>query len=294
MTRSGREICGQCGVAMPTRSPHCRVCGHGERVIAPPPRFGAFWVGLSVVQECDSCGRPVSVTGAGADGTSCGHCGGESPIGRGAWAGILRFAHDVGDLSGPDPEGEPTRADHPVGDANPYRTVGVTASSVTRRVPARGEAGRLDVLARPGAPLCRRCREPVAWVPKPRPAALTRCSGCGDEQVAGAPDALDHLAVKALATPAAPEPAGDESAATPLKCPVCGASLPAVGTGGLVPCSYCRTASLVPPDPTLGLEAVAPRWWLLFKGCSPLRELLIQGGERDRVGRVLEPAGEGN
>lgn len=175
-----------------------------------------------------------------------------------------------------------------IGARNPYRSLGLRGVAVRRALPAVREEGRIDVVVRPGSPFCSSCGSPHIWKPGARSSATLRCAGCEEQRAAGVPTAVDHLAVKAVHLPRrAPIEVEAEQAAA-LKCPVCGASLPPEDAGGLTRCDYCETKSLVPPDLTSRLAAIAPRWWLLFKGCSPLRERIILGGEQDTVGQIVE------
>jgi hypothetical protein len=279
-------ICRACGVVAPEKGSVCAVCKRalGEtRVTVPGASAETFWVAVRCGFTCNSCKFLAPLDALDADGAvECAHCGLRQRFEVAEWRDGLAFAHAVGDLAGPSPEG---RAPHPtlwIGSENPYAKVGSVAT-FERTAASAGK--QLDVEAAPGHPVCRKCHVPVS-VSSPAPGAvITRCGQCGDQHSYALTDAERALSDAVVAV-VADEHLADrkraqtrttEAGVTTLTCPACGAPL-SLGDGGrLVTCSFCKAACLVSARLVAQRTQAAPEpsvWWILFRGPSAKRREL--------------------
>ena len=113
----------------------------------------ALWVAVRCSFVCNQCRFPAPLDALDADGAvDCGSCGLHQRFEVEAWREALDFAHAVGDLAGPAPEG---RHPHPtlwIGSENPHARVGDTQTFDRRSgISANG----LAIEVAPGHPVCR-------------------------------------------------------------------------------------------------------------------------------------------
>lgn len=203
---------------------------------------------------------------------------------------ILQFAHDVADLSGPEPEG---LAPHPlvwIGGDNPHAGVGLS-HAFGRDVSNETAAIGLSVQAAPGHPVCHSCEVPVEAALRGRGACATRCPRCGDQatyEVPHAALALSPALVAAVADlhrtdrPQARTTTG-QTGILALSCPSCGGNLRPAAAGApgadsrLYACAYCNATCVVPHHAAARARDARPEpdvWWLLMRGPSSLRASL--------------------
>ena len=287
-------ICRHCGVVAPARGQACEVCKRPlaeTRGPAPAQPIDHCWVAVRCGFTCNSCRFLAPLDTLDADGAvECAHCGLRQRFDVELWQQGLAFAHSVGDLSGPNPEG---RNPHPVlwiGSENPHVPTGTT------RTFEHAEFGTLALDAAPGHPVCGRCREPVALA-VPRPGAVeTSCPRCGDRATHAISDAAVAL-YPALVAAVSEEHRRDRPRAhakataagvIALSCPSCGAPLDLQEMGTVHTCRYCRASCVVPHQSVARALHKTPEpavWWLFFQGISDeRRELLSPGAPPD-----LEP-----
>jgi hypothetical protein len=285
-------ICRQCGVVAPLQGHTCEVCKQPlaqVRVAAPAHAPDHAWVAVRCGFTCNSCRFLAPLDALDADGAvECGHCGLRQRFDTELWREGLAFAHAVGDLAGPAPEG---RNPHPVlwiGSENRHVDTGVT------RTFEQATFGVLAIDAAPGHPVCGRCREPLG-VSVPRPGAVeTHCPRCGDRAVHALSDGARSL-LPALTAAVSEELRSDRpkarAAATSagvvsLSCPSCGAPLELVERGTVHTCRYCRASCIVPHQSVaraLARPAEPAVWWLFFHGLSEERRALQSAPAEDEA-----------
>ena len=288
--RSGTEtaepisICRRCGVVAPLRGTACAVCTRPlaeTRTEIAAPSADTFWVAVRCAFTCNSCKFLAPLDGLDADGAvECAHCGLRQRFEVTSWVDALDFAHAVGDLAGPSPEG---RNPHPalwIGSENPHAAVGDT------RTFDRTESGVLALDAAPGQPVCRACTVPLSVSVTGPGAATARCPRCGDHASFALPDAARTLHA-ALVAVVADEHRTDrprarstktEAGVVALSCPGCGAPLGASGSGERAQtCAFCKAVCFVPTRSLLRARNETPApdlWWILFRGASKKRREL--------------------
>jgi hypothetical protein len=278
-------ICRHCGVVAPQQAEACASCGRPiveARVQVQPQGPDLFWVAVKCGFTCNQCKFLAPLDGLDADGAAdCAHCGLRQRFEATAWRTALAFAHAVGDLAGPDPEG---RAPHPVvwiGDLNPHAKIGASLTFAHA-----GEASPVvDIHAAPGHPVCRRCRVPLVTHVTSPGAVTTRCPTCNDEARYTLVDAA-RATHPALIAAVADEHRSDRPRAQPmptqagvvaLKCPGCGAPLSLSGDEKVQTCSYCKASCFVAGKNLARFHHKTPEpeiWWLLFQGPSEERAKL--------------------
>jgi hypothetical protein len=280
------QICRRCGLIAPTGRSACALCGEPvaeARIAAPPPVDDGIWVAVRCTFTCNSCKFAAPLDALEADGAvECACCGLRQRFDVSAWPVALDFAHGVGDLAWPLPEG---RHPHPtlwVGSENPYTKVGDTlAFASVEGISTSGVA----VDATPGHPVCAACHVPLTTQVTGPGALTTQCPRCGDRATYAVGDearALSGSLVAALA----PEHRTDrprartmatQAGVVALTCPGCGAPL-SLGSGGrLQVCAFCKVACIVPARsvPRRGQDTPKPEvWWILFHGASQKRREL--------------------
>jgi hypothetical protein len=281
------SICRQCGVVAPANGQRCEVCQRPfseVRTQAPPQPVDHVWVAVRCGFTCNSCRFLAPLDSLDADGAvECAHCGLRQRFDIDLWAQGLAFAHAVGDLAGPYPEG---RNPHPVlwiGSENPHTPTGTT------RTFEHATFGELALDVAPGHPVCGRCREPVA-LSVPRSGAVeTSCPRCGDRASHAISDAAVALC-PALVAAVSEEHRGDrpraQATATAagviaLGCPACGAPLELRERGTVHTCGYCRASCVVPHRSVARALHKTPEpavWWLFFQGPSDERKALLDTG----------------
>ncbi|MGK4003804.1 hypothetical protein WMF31_14325 [Sorangium sp. So ce1036] len=276
----GAAVCSGCGVVAPARGTSCAVCRRAlaaSRVVAPP--FGdVTWVALRCAITCRSCGFPSPLEGIELDqGVDCAQCGSFQRFDKGDWRKALAFAHAVGDLAGPRPEGRFPSADVWIGDVNPHRAVGETLTF------AESKAGKMHVEAAPGHPVCARCAALVE-IQFLGMRLATRCPRCTSTAQYELPsEALHHAG--ALRAAVASEQRVDravvrvqhtQAGLLSLTCPQCGAGVRPTDAQ-TVECAYCKTVAFMPARgrPRAGGRVVEPIvFWVAFQGPSPERAAL--------------------
>ena len=274
-------VCPACGVIAPIDSAQCESC---SRPLARPHVSAAevgnlHWVALRCTFQCRACEFPFPLEGlVTAEGIDCAQCGSLQRFEVDQWMEALQFAHAVGDLGGRPPEGRFPNPEVWIGDVNPHKDIGKTATFATK------QTGRISTDASPGHPICRVCARPLDCQVGHGGRVETRCSGCGAaEHYALPPNAArftglvkgvvadEHAAgrrdVKVQAT---------QAGATALVCPQCGAALQGL-SGTTAQCAYCKTVAFVPARarPRETGQLVKPTvFWMAFQGPSPDREVL--------------------
>ena len=287
------SICGQCGVVAPLHGNSCEVCKRPlaeVRTQAPPQSPDHTWVAVRAAFSCNSCRFLAPLDSLDADGAvECAHCGLRQRFETEEWRPALAFAHAVGDLAGPHPEG---RNPHPVlwiGSENPHTSTG------SSRTFEHGTFGALALDASPGHPVCEKCHLPLA-VSVPRPGAVeTSCPKCGDRtrhQISDAAIALCPALVAAVSEEHRNDQPKARAQATAagvlaLSCPSCGAPLEIQQTGTVHTCRYCRTTCVVPHTSVARALRQTPEpsvWWLFFQGLSDERRALLDPPALDAAG----------
>lgn len=261
----------------------------GERVPVVPARPDeTIWVAVRCEFQCRSCGFFVPLDHLDIDGrVDCLRCGVEQVFDVDSWRVGLAAAHEVGDLAGPDPEGQFPNPHCSIAARNPQRAIGITATAAisAQAATTAGPDGvhhrSLRVAAAPGCPLCDSCSTPLTVVVAGRSARAT-CARCGEHASYELPErapALYHNLIAALApehrTDAA-DAAEDVSAgggAVSVRCPNCAGPIAVDGESHFECCDFCHTTVRI-RDETLRKLIADPRplpWWLLFRGPSQTR-----------------------
>jgi hypothetical protein len=285
-------ICRPCGVVAPLQGHACEVCKQPlERVRGPAPAqpLDHTWVAVRCGFTCNSCRFLAPLDSLDADGAvECAHCGLRQRFEVELWKAGLEFAHGVGDLAGPAPEG---RNPHPViwiGSENPHVPTGTT------RTFEHGTFGTLAVDAAPGHPVCGRCREPLALSPRTG-AVDTMCPRCGDRATHTVSPAVVGLYPNLVAVVSEehrsdrPKAKATATAAgvVALSCPSCGAPLELTEAGTVHSCRYCRASCIVPHQSVARALHRTPEpavWWLFFQGLSEERRRLLATPTPDDAG----------
>lgn len=278
-------ICRTCGVIAPAEGTTCEVCQKPlseVRVQVQPQAADLYWVAVKCGFTCNQCKFLAPLDGLDVDGAvDCAHCGLRQRFEVSAWKDSLAFAHAVGDLAGPDPEG---RTPHPavwIGDENDYASVGVKRTFVQ----IDGENRTVEIHATPGHPVCKRCRVPLSVTGTGPGAVTTRCPTCNDEARYNLTDAGRNIyptLVAAIADehrtdrPRA-QPMSTQAGIAAIKCPGCGAPLQLQGSDKVQTCSYCKTSCFVAGKNMAQFLHKTPEpevWWVLFRGPSEKRATL--------------------
>lgn len=306
-------LCARCGVIAPAQLPSCPICGDdfpAPRVTVRPSPSQA-WVAVRCSFQCRSCQFLSPLDELDIDGSvECAQCGQAQRFDVEAWHEALAFAHGVGDLAFPLPEG---RLSHPavwVGDDNPHLRVGHTEVFAEHRqssvqvIDGVTVHRSLFIEAAPGHPTCEGCRAPME-VELRSTGAEASCRQCGSrfgyQLPAGAERYCEGLAgVVADIHRSDQRRARLETTAdgpVSLKCPECGGALPATRER-LLKCGYCGTGSLIPAQARLrdaGQVLTPDIWWLAFRGPSKRREALEEppAPEKKKPKTKLEKARAG-
>jgi len=279
------SICRRCGVVAPASGTACEVCKQPlaeMRIEVPAPSPDAYWVAVRCGFTCNQCKFLAPLDALDADGAvDCAHCGLHQRFEVSLWGPALGFAHAVGDLAGPAPEG---RNPHPalwIGGENPHHRIGDTSTF------ARTESGVLAIEATPGHPVCRVCHAPLnVTIPGPGH-AHTSCARCGASAKYAVADSARELS-SGLVAAVADEHRTDrlrahakptQAGVLALSCPSCGAPLTPPDSGGVASCTFCKAACIVPLRVRARARNETPEpdvWWLLFQGPSEKRRELEQ------------------
>ena len=290
-------ICRQCGIVAPLEAQHCEACRQPlaqTRAPAPADVVDRAWVAVRCGFTCNSCRFLAPLDSLDADGAvECAHCGLRQRFDVERWSDALSFAHAVGDLSGPAPEGRNPDPVIWIGSENPHATTGLS------RAFEHATFGVLAIDACPGHPVCGRCREPLAVAARPG-AVDTRCTRCGDRAthtITSAAVSLCPTLVAAVSEELRSDRPKARAAATAagvvaLSCPSCGAPLELTEAGTVQTCRYCRASCIVPHQSVARALARTPEpavWWLYFQGQSEQRRRLLSAPDRAADG--AGPAG---
>jgi hypothetical protein len=278
------SVCRRCGVVAPALGSTCTVCQGAlseTRVEVPALPHEALWVAVRCAFICNQCKFLAPLDALDADGAvDCAGCGLHQRFDVEAWSEVLAFAHAVGDLAGPLPEG---RHPHPtlwIGSENPHAKVGDTETFDRKGVICSNE---VSVDAAPGHPVCHACHVPLATQVTGPGTVATQCPHCGDRAAYTLPDAARRLCGSLLGAVAhehrtdrpRARAAPTKEGVIALTCPSCGAPLSVTGTGRLQTCSFCKAACVVPARRDWTGTAPPPEvWWLLFHGASQKRREL--------------------
>ena len=203
--------------------------------------------------RCRACAFDSPFDGIELDNSMlCAQCGTLQRINSQAWTDSLRFAHDVADLAGPDPEGQHPHPFVWIGDENPYKLLGVSETFIAQPQESAGAGGALPKFdIAPGHPICADCKAPLnVGVQNQR--TLTDCPKCRKQEVFElsaearrcypalfAIVGAEHLMGRPRANLAT------RAGAVSVECPQCGAPLPPTRVG-VVDCGHCRSAAYVP------------------------------------------------
>ena len=289
----GPPLCASCGVIALSEHSQCSLCktpyGH-PRTEAPTTTDGTFWVAVRCSFQCRSCSFLSPLDELDIDGSvECGQCGMHQRFDVSAWNEALAFAHEVGDLAFPPPEG---RHPHPaiwIGEDNPHTAVGYTEQfAELRQSSTYVDQGvthhrSLFIQATPGHPVCPKCAVPLQ-VTIGQGQTTTHCPQCNQtSQYAMPTDA--HAYSKTLAAVVASNHCVDQKRArleavaggpVALKCPECGASLRATRER-VVQCEFCGASALIPTQARVrdaNTQVVPEIWWMAFSGPSAKRRIL--------------------
>ncbi len=282
-------ICTACGVIAPSQLSSCPMCGKRyPHPRAQSPDDDLIWVAVRASFQCRSCHFLSPLDELDIDGSvECAQCGIHQRFDVGAWQGALGFAHGVGDLAFPPPEGR-----HPspyvwIGSDNPHIRVGYTEvfdehrQSSTAMVQGMTVHRSLFIQACPGYPVCAKCEGPMR-VSLKGDRTNTRCDTCGEQASYKLPPLAEQYQ-SSLAAVVAMAHRMDKPLAlldthggtTTLKCGQCGGDLP-VTKDRVVECGYCNATNLVPPRGRARStgETIKPEvWWMAFRGPSALRRV---------------------
>lgn len=309
------RVCGRCGIIAPRARNDCLSCGtpFGARDV-PPRADGAYWVAVKCHLQCRICGQQSPLNEVDTDGqVRCLLCGTAQAFDVTSWSEALDFAHGVGDLGWPQPEGRHPREDAPIASANPYATVGTAGTWLTKRPSGESRVGavvlprNLTVIASPGHPLCRECSTPLEAQGTSTPGELsTSCPGCGAKGVHRVSDEARRICWSLLGVvadehrvdrPVVQVQESGGGSAVALRCPSCSAPLPVSEGARLATCEYCKTTSRVPLRTAYRTVAgAAPEpdtLWALFYGPSAKRAAVEKEAHPDvasstEIGRIVE------
>ena len=96
---------------------------------APRLEAHGYWVAVRCTFQCRSCGFAAPLDQLDIDGSvECAYCGLCQRFEPSTWIEALEFAHAVGDLSGPEPEGRAPNPSLWIAPDNPFRDVGETVT----------------------------------------------------------------------------------------------------------------------------------------------------------------------
>jgi hypothetical protein len=291
--QAGAPLCASCGIIALSEHSQCSLCkapyGH-PRIEAPATNDGSYWVAVRCSFQCRSCSFLSPLDELDIDGSvECGQCGMHQRFDVSAWNEALAFAHEVGDLAFPPPEG---RHPHPaiwIGTDNPHTSVGYTEQfGEHRQSSTYDDQGvtmhrSLFIQATPGHPVCEQCGVPLE-VTLGQGQTTTRCAKCNaTAQYALPTDAQSYS--EALCGVVASNHGIDQKRArlesvaggpVALKCPECGAALSA-SRDRVIQCAFCGASALIPTQARLrdaSATLVPEIWWMAFSGPSAKRHSL--------------------
>ncbi len=225
----------------------------------------------------------------------CAYCGLRQRFEPRTWNEALDFAHAVGDLAGPEPEGRYADPGMWIAPDNPFRDIGETLTFSEYRESGieisdgMTMAKSLHIEVAPGFPVCLRCRVSAVVQVTPDGRTTTTCPSCSETATFALPEgarafgaavvgvvAQEHRVNRVNATEMAPSEAGVSA----LMCPNCGAPLALQGGDRTIRCQFCSAFCRVPGRYLVrsGQQKIEPEiWWMLFRGPSPKRRALESG-----------------
>ncbi len=214
------------------------------------------------------------------------------------WSDALGHAHDVADLSGPNPDGQNPVPGRSIAGKSQHGRIGTEFTSSTKTQNSMIMDGRgtrthsLRTTVSPGHPLCTSCRVPLEVLIEPTGTTRTRCPRCNDAATYALPANVSTV-YGALRGIIAGEQRSDRPVARTVRdqggveavvCPGCGAALVA-GEGEMVKCTFCSVTSRVPGKLARRQRQGAPPpmvpFWVLLEGLSPGRKKLLRGRSED-------------
>jgi len=220
----------------------------------------------------------------------CGQCGMQQRFDVAAWHQALGFAHEVGDLAYPPPEGRHPHEHIWIGSDNPHIRIGYTEAFGEHRQSNTFSENNITVhrslfiQASPGHPVCRACAEPLSVIVSKKGGVATRCGECDST----AKHTLPAQAKKwcpSLVGVVCDEHRSDQKRAKmettvggiiALRCPECSSALPA-SRERVITCDYCGASAFIPSQARIrdAGQAIQPEiWWLAFRGASHRRRAL--------------------
>ena len=300
---SGIRVCPGCGIIAPFARAECGAC---KTPFGPTPPVAAGRVGSVLFAcihgcefKCSACGMQSPLASVELGGqVECMRCGLVQSFDVAQWTDALGHAHDVADLSGPNPEGQNPIPGRPLAGKSVHGRIGTEFTSSTKTqngmiMDARGTRHHtLKTTVSPGHPLCPTCHVPLEVMLEAGGVTRTRCPQCNDGATYGLP-ATAGSTFSALRGVIASEQRTDrpvarttrgQSGALGVACPQCGAAL-AAGEGEMVRCTYCGTTARVPGRlarrQIAGEPAKVDPVWVLLDGLSPGRKKLLRGKSED-------------
>jgi hypothetical protein len=308
-------ICASCGVIAPRRCQACSRCGAAfaaRPMTAPRQDQTGYWVAVRCTFQCRSCAFAAPLDQLDIDGSvECAYCGLRQRFEPSTWTEALYFAHAVGDLAGPGPEGRHPDPGLWIGPVNPFRDTGETLTfSEFRQSGFEMSDGMsipksLQIQAAPGFPVCARCRVTLGVQVMQGGRTTTTCPSCAETATFALPDrarafgdvliavvAQEHRVNRLNATQIAPS----QSGVSALLCPHCGAPLALHGADRTIKCQFCSAFCRVPGSFLIrsGQQNIEPEiWWMLFNGPSRKRRELESAAGADSVLLELPPLEKG-
>jgi len=306
-----RSTCAACGVLARRTGSVCDACDAPlvPTALLPTPgdTHDTYWVAVRFSVQCRSCSFAAPLDHLAVEGSiDCAQCGVRQRFDTDSWGEALAFAHAVGDLAGPDPEG---RAPHPgiwIGGDNPHQNLGQSETfGVFRQTGMHSVDGleiprSLRIEAAPGQPTCRACHVALKTTVTGEGRVETVCPRCQTTATyvlpKGATSVTAHAALLGVISdehrtdrPRAQESSSGDARA--LSCPSCGGPLKLAPHDRLAHCEFCKTTCVIPAR-ALVRDGQVPKpalWWQLFSGLSAKRrELLTETGEQ-RIGSIALP-----
>lgn len=238
----GIRTCPRCGRIVPATVLTCAECsGASAPIVVPPRADGAYWARVRCEYHCAGCKSWVPLASFGSSGDStCVLCNHPQAQPLFFWRVVLKHAHAVADLAGPDPEGRAPTPGVSIATKNPYKELGVDAAEIA------GDAMREDddvpraLFAGPGHPPCDECLTPLEG-----DATALACPRCKRPARTVLPKlaATVNRALRAIVV------TGGAASVTPgvvaLRCPTCSGALTLAEGATQATCRFCQTTSLV-------------------------------------------------
>lgn len=248
---------------------------------------------------CTACGKRSPLATVDLDGeVECMGCGLRQAFDIVQWTDALGHAHDVADLSGPNPEGQNPVPGRSIAGRSRHAKIGTEFTSSTKTQSSMIIDGRgtrthsLRTTVSPGHPLCTACRVPLEVSVEPGGVTRTRCPRCNDGATYALPMNAGSVCA-ALRGMIAGEQRTDKPVARVVRgagggeavvCPQCGAAL-AAGEGEMVKCTFCSVMARVPGKlarrQRQGEMPPLVPFWVLLDGLSPGRNKLLRGRSED-------------